>query len=188
MDSSSSRIRLIVLLSLLGGFILGGCSSLPEATKPIEALILVAVDPTADAFTPRAVLTIPPTQSPVPTATQMAPTATREITPTQPATQAATQPAETPTSIPTDSLPPTETLPSAEPTVVQQSLSACPQGCSEPPPGCSIKGNINNEGVKIFHVPGQDYYDKTKISPEKDERWFCTPAEAEANGWRPSKR
>lgn len=174
MDSSSSRIRLIVLLSLLGGFILGGCSSLPEATKPIEALNLVANDPTADAFTPRAVLTIPPTQSPMPTATQAAPTATQEITPTQPATQTATQPAETPQS--------------AEPTAVQQILSACPQGCSEPPAGCSIKGNINNEGVKIFHVPGQVYYDKTKISPEKDERWFCTPAEAEANGWRPSMR
>jgi hypothetical protein len=147
---------------------------LPEATKPIEALNLVANDPTADAFTPRAVLTIPPTQSPVPTATQMALTAIREFTPTQPATQTATQPMETPQNV--------------EPTAVQQNLSSCPQGCSEPQPGCMIKGNINSEGVKIYHSPGQDYYDKTKISPEKDERWFCTSAEAESNGWRPSKR
>jgi hypothetical protein len=184
MDSLSSRIRAIVFLSFLGAFMVAACSGMPEATKSIETLNLVANEPTADAFTPRVVLTIPPTESPVPTATKQEPTATKEITPTQ----TATQPAETPTSLPTNSPSLTATVQNTEPTVVQQNLSACPQGCSVPPPGCLIKGNINNEGVKIYHVPGQDYYDKTKISPEKDERWFCTPAEAEANGWRPTKR
>jgi hypothetical protein len=37
-------------------------------------------------------------------------------------------------------------------------------------------------------VPGGDYYDKTEISSEKGERWFCTEEEAAENGWRKSKR
>jgi len=51
--------------------------------------------------------------------------------------------------------------------------------------GCAIKGNVNiNSGEKIFHVPGQEYYSATKISPQYGERWFCTEAEARAAGWR----
>ena len=52
---------------------------------------------------------------------------------------------------------------------------------------CTIKGNINNKGEKIYHVPGQKYYNSTKISPEYGERWFCSEAEAQAAGWRKSK-
>lgn len=51
--------------------------------------------------------------------------------------------------------------------------------------GCAIKGNISiNSREKIFHVPGQYYYDATIIRPEYGERWFCTEAEARAAGWR----
>jgi micrococcal nuclease len=64
----------------------------------------------------------------------------------------------------------------------------CPQGCISPPPGCEIKGNINSSGVKIYHVPSGDYYDATVIDTLRGERWFCTPDEAVANGWRASKR
>lgn len=67
------------------------------------------------------------------------------------------------------------------------SASACPNGCTEQPSGCVIKGNINSEGVKIFHVPGGGSYNQTKISPDKGERWFCTEAEAVANGWRKAR-
>nr|MBC7245376.1 thermonuclease family protein [Chloroflexota bacterium] len=69
-------------------------------------------------------------------------------------------------------------------------LSAgCPQGCITPPPGCVIKGNISSStGEKIYHMPGQRYYDQTTIDPSKGERWFCTEEEAIANGWRKSKR
>lgn len=66
--------------------------------------------------------------------------------------------------------------------------TGCPNGCTQPSAACQIKGNINAEGEKIYHMPGQAYYDKTIISPEKGERWFCTEAEAIANGWRKSKR
>ena len=52
---------------------------------------------------------------------------------------------------------------------------------------CVIKGNINSKGVKIYHVPGQQYYDETVITPSKGERYFCTEQEAIDAGWRKSK-
>jgi len=52
---------------------------------------------------------------------------------------------------------------------------------------CVIKGNINNKGEKIYHMPGQKYYDQTKIDTSQGERWFCSEAEAQAAGWRKSK-
>nr|WP_322791105.1 hypothetical protein [Mesorhizobium tianshanense] len=54
---------------------------------------------------------------------------------------------------------------------------------------CDIKGNISiNTGERIYHVPGQEYYFETKISPQYGERWFCTEAEARAAGWRKARR
>ena len=53
---------------------------------------------------------------------------------------------------------------------------------------CKIKGNISSKGEKIFHLPGGIYYDRTKISKQKGEVWFCTEAEALNAGWRKSKR
>ncbi|HEX4496313.1 MAG TPA: hypothetical protein VIE43_11650 [Thermoanaerobaculia bacterium] len=65
----------------------------------------------------------------------------------------------------------------------------CPTGCVTPPPGCLIKGNINvQNGKKVYHVPGQRHYDDVTIETEAGERWFCTPDEAEANGWHAAKR
>jgi hypothetical protein len=65
---------------------------------------------------------------------------------------------------------------------------SCRQGCTTPAPGCEIKGNINLEGEKIYHVPSGEYYEKTVIEPEKGERWFCSEEDAAAAGWRRSKR
>lgn len=57
------------------------------------------------------------------------------------------------------------------------------------PKDCAIKGNISiNSGERIYHVPGGYYYDRTKITTSKGERWFCSEAEARAAGWRRSKR
>ena len=54
--------------------------------------------------------------------------------------------------------------------------------------GCLIKGNISYYGgKKIYHVPGQKYYDVTEINEAAGERWFCTEEEAIAAGWRKSK-
>jgi endonuclease YncB( thermonuclease family) len=53
---------------------------------------------------------------------------------------------------------------------------------------CRIKGNISqNNGKKIYHVPGQRHYSQTRISPQHGERWFCSEAEAVAAGWRKSR-
>lgn len=48
---------------------------------------------------------------------------------------------------------------------------------------CRIKGNITANG-RIYHLPGQEFYDKTRISAARGERWFCREAEARAAGWR----
>lgn len=54
-----------------------------------------------------------------------------------------------------------------------------------PASGCNIKGNVSiNTGERIYHVPGQEYYDATRISPEYGERWFCSEQDARRAGWR----
>lgn len=53
--------------------------------------------------------------------------------------------------------------------------------------GCNIKGNISSSNEKIYHTPGQKYYDKTVIDETKGERWFCTENDATSAGWRKSK-
>jgi hypothetical protein len=53
------------------------------------------------------------------------------------------------------------------------------------PPGCTIKGNISPDtGERIYHLPSDAFYDRTRISLLWGERWFCTEAEARAAGWR----
>jgi hypothetical protein len=50
---------------------------------------------------------------------------------------------------------------------------------------CNIKGNVSiTSGERIYHVPGQHYYEATIISPQYGERWFCSEQEAHAAGWR----
>ena len=49
---------------------------------------------------------------------------------------------------------------------------------------CLIKGNINRDGERIYHVPGGMYYEQTRINTSKGERWFCSEEEAVAAGWR----
>lgn len=41
-----------------------------------------------------------------------------------------------------------------------------------------------NSGNKLYHLPGMEDYENTVIDPSKEEKWFCTEAEAIANGWR----
>lgn len=55
------------------------------------------------------------------------------------------------------------------------------------PVGCAIKGNISASG-RIYHVPGQQDYDNTRINARDGERWFCSEAEAQAAGWRRARR
>jgi endonuclease YncB( thermonuclease family) len=50
--------------------------------------------------------------------------------------------------------------------------------------GCTVKGNINGDGERIYHLPGSSSYDNTAIDETRGERWFCTEAQARAAGWR----
>src|SRR6266545_2112902 len=91
------------------------------------------------------------------------------------------KPTVTPTSTPTG-----KATATATPTTKSR---GCPGGCTEYPTWCEkqppIKGNISfDSGEKIYHVPGQKYYEATEINPRYDERWFCTEDEAKAAGWR----
>ncbi|MEO0937963.1 MAG: thermonuclease family protein [Pseudomonadota bacterium] len=54
-------------------------------------------------------------------------------------------------------------------------------------PNCVIKGNISQYG-RIFHVPGQEFYEQTGIDLSRGERWFCSAAEARDAGWRAARR
>lgn len=60
------------------------------------------------------------------------------------------------------------------------------QGAEPPDPGCRIKGNISKNG-RIYHSPGQEFYDKTRINPARGEKWFCSAAQARSAGWRPAR-
>ncbi|NNE52394.1 MAG: thermonuclease family protein [Sulfitobacter sp.] len=62
------------------------------------------------------------------------------------------------------------------------------KGRTAPDPGCQIKGNIGAKGARIYHLPGQEFYDRTGIRPEQGERWFCSEAQARASGWRRARR
>lgn len=53
---------------------------------------------------------------------------------------------------------------------------------------CKIKGNISSSGEKIYHMPGQYYYEKTVIDTSRGEKWFCTEDEAQTVGWRKAKK
>lgn len=53
---------------------------------------------------------------------------------------------------------------------------------------CVIKGNVSRHGERIYHLPFQYFYGRTKIDESDGERWFCTEAEALEAGWRRSLR
>jgi endonuclease YncB( thermonuclease family) len=53
--------------------------------------------------------------------------------------------------------------------------------------GCVIKGNISRRG-RIYHLPGDPYYERTRIDEGRGERWFCSEGEAAAAGWRAAGR
>ena len=66
--------------------------------------------------------------------------------------------------------------------------AASPAAASKQSDACDIKGNISRKGERIYHVPGQKYYARTRVSAGKGERWFCSEQEARAAGWRRSQQ
>lgn len=53
--------------------------------------------------------------------------------------------------------------------------------------GYYIKGNVNAYGKKIYHMPGQMYYDIVRVSVQHGGRNFRTEEEAVRAGFRKSK-
>lgn len=56
-----------------------------------------------------------------------------------------------------------------------------------PKPGCDIKGNVNRQGERIYHVPGGRHYARTRVDSRAGGRWFCSESEAREAGWRASR-
>src|SRR5262249_23775239 len=57
-----------------------------------------------------------------------------------------------------------------------------------PSPECTIKGNVNRDGERIYHMQNQRFYARIRMDEGGDKRWFCTPEEADAAGWRRALR
>ncbi|WP_339950002.1 thermonuclease family protein [uncultured Albimonas sp.] len=77
---------------------------------------------------------------------------------------------------------------SSDPEVLSgPALDAALEGEKGPGSDCPIKGNQSGAG-RIYHMPDQADYARTRINEAKGERWFCSEAEAVAAGWRPAKR
>jgi endonuclease YncB( thermonuclease family) len=70
-----------------------------------------------------------------------------------------------------------------------QKVLLAPSGTEGAPSAeCSIKGNLSRNGARIYHMPDQKFYPKIDMSKNGDRRWFCSPEEAEAAGYRKSLR
>lgn len=73
------------------------------------------------------------------------------------------------------------------PITAQAQLLEPASAAGAPSPNCLIKGNVNRQGERIYHMPGGLNYAKVNMAAP-GKRWFCTEDEAEAAGWRPAKR
>jgi len=66
-------------------------------------------------------------------------------------------------------------------------LSGCSVNIPTETPNCDIKGNINSQGDKVYHLKECAKYDEININPNGGEKWFCSVEEAEKEGWIKSK-
>jgi endonuclease YncB( thermonuclease family) len=69
----------------------------------------------------------------------------------------------------------------------QSILLAPVSALGAPSADCTIKGNVNRKGERIYHMPGQRDYASINMTSH-DKRWFCSPEEAEGAGWRRALR
>jgi hypothetical protein len=69
------------------------------------------------------------------------------------------------------------------PVNAQEILLATTSVHDAPSPDCTIKGDVNRKGERIYHMPRQRDYALINMASD-EKRWFCSPQEAEAAGWR----
>jgi len=70
----------------------------------------------------------------------------------------------------------------------QKMLLGPPATGGAPSPECTIKGIVSRNGERIYHMENQRFYARIKMDKGGGRRWFCTPEEPEAAGWRRSVR
>ena len=94
--------------------------------------------------------------------------------------------------LPTPTQPPT-----SSPNFVGGILPARPGSPSGPASVCDysgantpvINGNVEQPmGELLHHAPGGLFYSTTVVKPAQRDRWFYTESEAQALGWKRSKR
>lgn len=67
----------------------------------------------------------------------------------------------------------------------QQSL---PPDLGQSTDACAIKGNVNNRGQRIYHVPGDRWFGRLQLHPRQGDRCFLSVEEAESAGFRAALR
>ena len=73
--------------------------------------------------------------------------------------------------------------------IVAQKMLLGPSATEDAPSQeCTIKGNVTRNGERIYHMENQRFYARIKMDKGGGRRWFCTPKEAEAAGWRRAVR
>jgi endonuclease YncB( thermonuclease family) len=73
------------------------------------------------------------------------------------------------------------------PVTAQAQLLAPASSATAPSPECTIKGNVNRRGDRVYHMPGQVAYAMINMQ-DPQKRWFCSEDEARAAGWRPARK
>lgn len=74
------------------------------------------------------------------------------------------------------------------PPEAHRAAKRAPKNGVPPSDNCVIKGNVSRDGKRIYHMPGQQFYEATGINTGAGEKWFCTEAEARMAGWRRARR
>ncbi len=73
------------------------------------------------------------------------------------------------------------------PIISSQSAQTPPHENNNTSGTCTIKGNINANQEKIYHLIGCGSYEKTAIDESAGEKLFCTEQDAINAGWRKAK-
>lgn len=49
---------------------------------------------------------------------------------------------------------------------------------------CLVKGNLDRNDKRYYHLPGFKYYDSTAVNLDHGDRWFCSEEEAQKAGFK----
>ena len=69
------------------------------------------------------------------------------------------------------------------PPLLPEAATGGASGKEPPSPGCA-KENVTARRERIYHMPGGQSYEATRIDTAAGERWFCSEGEAQEAGWR----